>query len=430
MIRATLLFAACLLAPPKTNDCERDVAFALTELEKKCGHFFETKDIDWKSVSKEMLAAAKVAKDESAHFGVLRRLVSRLKDGHAYVAPTDEKNAPKLPAELVPEGVAPGIHLCQDTKTKKVYVKASWGAARRAGLTPGLEIISVDGKPAEAWVKERVAYWREIRSFGTDAHVRGFALSRGMAMPRGTKLKLTVKGQKGGTKSLTLAFQENEDRRPFPPVEQKGARDVAGLTVATTPAGFGYVHVPKIEDDLPTRMDQALAAIGDAKGLVLDFRGNTGGGCDHDALLGLFVPKGESMKRESAGPISSFGESPYGGNLVVIVDGMVVSSGETASGMFKEDGRGYMIGDDHTAGMSGSKEDIALPSGKFLLHVVVRSNKGRFNDGRGIEGVGVIPNEIVAYSPEDLSAGVDTLIARADALLSKFPQNEVPYRAN
>jgi carboxyl-terminal processing protease len=94
----------------------------------------------------------------------------------------------------------------------------------------------------------------------------------------------------------------------------------------------------------------------------------------------------------------------------------------------KEDGRGYMIGETPTAGMSSSKVTIELPSKLFSLYVSVHSNKARFQGGRGIEGVGIEPHEIVEYDERDLAAGVDTLIARAEALLADFPQGKVAYR--
>ena len=40
---------------------------------------------------------------------------------------------------------------------------------------------------------------------------------------------------------------------------------------------------------------------------------------------------------------ASAGPKPYGGPVVVIIDAGVRSAGETASGMFKEDGRAYEI---------------------------------------------------------------------------------------
>lgn len=163
----------------------------------------------------------------------------------------------------------------------------------------------------------------------------------------------------------------------------------------------------------------------DVPGLVLDFRGNSGGGFDHEALFGRFLPAGTEwqagVKYRSAGP------HPYGGPIVVIVDATVRSAGETGAGIFLEDGRAYGIGESPTAGMASQKTTIDLPSGLFQLYVSVASNKARFQDGKGIEGVGVIPNEIVAFDPADLAAQRDTLIVRAEALLAAFPQDKVRY---
>jgi C-terminal processing protease CtpA/Prc len=161
--------------------------------------------------------------------------------------------------------------------------------------------------------------------------------------------------------------------------------------------------------------------------MILDFRGNSGGGCDHDAFEARFVPLGKELPRLAREPLAGAGETTYGGPLVVIVDGSVVSAGETTSGMFKEDSRGFMIGESATAGMSSQKTTIELPSKKFELYVSVRSNRGSFNGGRGIEGLGVAPQELVQFDPRDLAQGVDTLIRRAEELLGRFPQKEVAY---
>jgi len=160
-------------------------------------------------------------------------------------------------------------------------------------------------------------------------------------------------------------------------------------------------------------------------GLILDFRGNGGGGFDHDAFMGRFVPSGKTLAFGKSYP--SAGPNPYGGPIVVIIDGNVRSAGETGSGIFKEDGRAFVIGESATAGMSAQKEQFDLPSGKWALYVAVGSNKGRFNGGKGIEGIGVPPHEQVEFKAKDLDAGVDTLIARAEELLKKFPQAKVPY---
>ncbi|MDP6540127.1 MAG: S41 family peptidase [Planctomycetota bacterium] len=185
------------------------------------------------------------------------------------------------------------------------------------------------------------------------------------------------------------------------------------------------MHLRRCPGDLPERMDGALAELAEVEGMILDFRANGGGGFDHDGLLGRFVPTGRSL--DFAKRIESAGPRPYGGPLVVIVDAGTRSAGETGSGMFKEDGRAYMIGESPTAGMSASKKTIELPSKLFALYVAVRSNKQRFNGGRGLEGIGAVPHETLAYDPADLAAGRDTLLLRAEELLGDFPSRKVPY---
>lgn len=168
----------------------------------------------------------------------------------------------------------------------------------------------------------------------------------------------------------------------------------------------------------------ACAALGEMPGIMLDFRGN--GGFDNDASLGRFVPAGKQIT--FAKHIASAGPRQFGGPVVVIVDAGTLSAGETASGMFKEEGRALMIGPTATAGMSSSKETIELPSGLFALHASVRSNKSRWQGGRGIEGIGVEPHRVVEYDPEDLAAGADTLVRVACEVLAEEQWKEVPYK--
>jgi C-terminal processing protease CtpA/Prc len=88
-----------------------------------------------------------------------------------------------------------------------------------------------------------------------------------------------------------------------------------------------------------------------------------------------------------------------------------------------------MIGESPTAGMSSSKDRLEVPSGMFKVFYSVASNKGRFNGGKGIEGIGVPPNEVTPYDPDDLLKGVDTQIRRAEEILKTgLTKDKVAYR--
>jgi len=304
-------------------------------------------------------------------------------------------------------------------------VKNAWSSAAASGLKPGMEIVKIAGKPALKWLEARIEELRDTHSFSTDGQASFYACHWGLAEPAGSRLELEVKDGKGKRKKRTVTYTRAGYVPWGPAVFPEGIEGGKDVKWARLASGYGYIHFRRCPGNLPELTDEALAALGDVPGLILDFRANGGGGFDHDAFMGRFVPKGKIMafakSYESAGP------NPYGGPIVVIVDAGTRSAGETASGIFKEDGRAYMIGETKTAGMSSSKTTIELPSRLFALYVSVRSNMGRFNKGRGIEGIGVIPNEIVPYNPRDLAAGKDTLILRAEALLKKYPRKAVPY---
>jgi len=420
MLAPLLLALAPLAAQHDEVDYVADVEFALLALQENCGHFFEVKDIDWEKVSKQFKQEAKEVETDQEHLVLLWRLLARLEDGHASVEPLDRGQDVKWPEQ--PEKTGPGLFWCRSGK--KVYVKNAWNAGEDVGLEPGMEILKVDGMKVDKWLAKRVEELADTRSFSTDQQAFFYTCHWGLADEIGTRLKLEVKDARGKKRKRTVTYTKANPTPWGPAFFPPNLKSTKDLNYGVTEGGWGYIHVRRCKGNLPEQMDDALLGVGDPPGLILDFRGNSGGGFDHDDFMGRFVPEGESIAFGKS--YASTGPHPYGGPIVVIVDATVRSAGETGSGIFKEDGRAYMIGESPTAGMSSSKTTIELPSKLFALYVSVASNKGRFNGGRGIEGIGVIPHEIVEYEREDLAARQDTLIRRAEELLADCPEG-VPY---
>jgi len=426
-----ILLLDALLAPQVQENCQSDVAFALDALEQKCGHFFELKGIDWKAVRKEMSAAAKEVRTEQDEYVLLTRLLARLRDGHAEVQKGPQGTEQTWPADAPFGGRRGDAGMGWCRAGGKIYVKQALGPAADASILPGSEVLKVEGMPVAKWLAQREAEAREVYSFSTAQQAFFWTTHFGLSGPEGGRLELELKEPDGKKKKRTIGFDRRSVRTAGPAVWPADLKQSGDLSWCRLPSGLGYVHLRRCKSELPELMDEALADLGDAPGIVLDFRGNGGGGFDHEALMGRFVPAGKTLAFNKS--YSSAGAHPYAGPVVVIVDGTVISAAETGSGMFKEDGRALMIGESATAGMSSSKETIELPSGKFALYVSVDSNMNRFNQGRGIEGIGVPPHLVVEFDPEDLAAGRDTLIRRAEELLAeaasgKGPWKDVPYR--
>ncbi|MHA3771011.1 S41 family peptidase [Verrucomicrobiota bacterium sgz303538] len=403
---------------PATNYAA-DVEFLLTEFERQAGHFFKTKGIDWKAVSDRFRAEVQQVHDDAAHVKLCNRLIAQLRDGHAGIT---RLNKVQMPDESQGRRfTGPRVHLV--LIGERVFVRQAFGSATEAGITPGMEVESIDDTPIRKWLEAAVQRLSEDNGYSTPHTALYYACHTGLADWEGKPIAFGLL-QDGQKKSITLTRTGGPNFVPIGPVfPPKDIKTVGRQSYGRTAAGYGYIHLRDVPGDLQNQIDKMLSEIGDVPGMILDTRANGGGGCDHEAVFGRFVPNGKRWRQYTGA-----GTKPFTGPMVVIVDAGVRSAGETVAGMFKEDGRALMIGDTPTAGMSSQKAMLTVPSGLFSLRFSVASNKGRFNGGRGIEGIGVPPHEITPYDPADLKSGVDTQIRRAEEYLKAgLPGDKVAW---
>jgi len=416
---APLFLPGVLRADLKPADYQKDVDFLLKELPKKAGHFFTLKRIDWKKVTDEFSKEVKTVKDDVAHVKLCNRLVARLRDGHASLRDLKVKMPDESKGRRF---TGPRVHLV--VVGEKVFVRQSFKDAQAKGIEVGMEVERIDNKSARKWLDEAAARLSDERGYGTDAAAIYAACHAGLADWEGSTITFEV-SKKGRRTKVPITRNGGPNYAPEGPIFLP--KDVTALdrnSYGKTPEGYGYIHLRKVPGELPQQLDTMLAAIGDVPGIILDCRANSGGGCDHEAVFGRFLPAGKKWRQYTGA-----GSNPCTAPMVVIVDAGVFSAGETIAGQFKEDGRAYMIGDSATAGSSSSKETLAVPSGLFGVYYSVFSNKARFNGGKGIEGLGVPPHEITPYVPDDLEKGVDSQIRiAAEKLKAGLPKDKVPWK--
>jgi carboxyl-terminal processing protease len=255
--------------------------------------------------------------------------------------------------------------------------------AEKAGMHRGDIVLQVDDTPIE-----NMSIYEAI------------TLIRG---PAGTPVRLTVlrEGEEPFEVEITRA------RIEIPVVESEMRDD-----------GIGYVQLFEFSSDASAKLSEAVEELlaQDAKGLILDLRGNPGGWLNEAILsAGVFLAQDQVVliERMKDGTERIF-ESPDKPiapeiSMVVLVDGASASASEIVAGALQDHGRAVLVGE-RTFGKGSVQLPHELSNGAELRVTIARWFTP---DDRAIHGEGLEPDIVVELSQEDLDAGLDPQLERA-----------------
>jgi carboxyl-terminal processing protease len=201
---------------------------------------------------------------------------------------------------------------------------------------------------------------------------------------------------------------------PRLPVPIEGVNDSGSVEAKDLGDGIGYVYVRRIKPDLPQGLDAALKKLGDIRGLIIDVRGNSGGGFDTRAAVANFVPDDAA-----AANVGDPNRPRYKGPIALLLDERCISAGEGWASWFVATKRAKTFGST-TAGASSRKETYTLTNGLFSVVVPVKAYTGSLD--RPIERRGLEPDVPVRCTASDLAAGKDTVLEAARAYLKGLKQ--------
>ena len=201
-----------------------------------------------------------------------------------------------------------------------------------------------------------------------------------------------------------------------------------GVASGKVGQGIGYLIISDWGRETGKAVDEAFAAVKDAKGLIIDVRLN-GGGDEVVArgFAGRFIdgPKVYSKNRirrdgKWDGPFDRVVEARaetdrYGGPVAVLIGPKVGSSCESFVLMMKQGSRVKLVGD-VTKGSSGNPKAVELGNG---VTVFLSSWEDQLPDGTVLEGRGVRPDvevktDLMELRQRDrvLEAGVEVVKGR------------------
>jgi Peptidase family S41/Tricorn protease C1 domain len=169
-------------------------------------------------------------------------------------------------------------------------------------------------------------------------------------------------------------------------------------------------------------VDHWFDAVRKSKTLILDLRGNPGGAVitldrmlgnvfDHDVKIADRIGRKE-MKPETA---KTVGGRAFNGQVIVLVDSMSASASEFFARVMQLEHRGTVLGD-RSSGSVREAEHHPYQAGMdtpIFYGFSVTEADLIMKDGKSLEHVGVIPEEIVLPTAQDLAAGRDPVLSRA-----------------
>jgi RNA polymerase sigma factor (sigma-70 family) len=384
-------------------DTRKGYVKAFHELHQHLGQVypnFALKGIDWEKVGRELIP--RVGAIETAdQFGLLvEELVARLEDSHALVL----EGTATPPNPGMPEWDGLGACLIDDRGRPVVYCVLKLSSAWKAGVRVGMAVVSVNGIPAEEAINQWMKRQRTYYGYSSERYLR-YDAARWFhrQSKRGDKVRVELEDQSGRRFAVTVSSDYRGWYIPRLPVPrlgiEDGGADVQSIALADR---IGYIHVRRMRQGLEASLDQALNSLGDIKGLIIDVRGNSGGGFDVKTAFQNFDQTGDNAAARH--------RPHYDGPIALLIDERCISAGEGWASWFVAKKRARLFGTT-TAGASSRKETYALTNGMYKVVIPVKAYTG-FLD-RPIERRGIEPDVEVRCNANDLARGRDTVVQTA-----------------
>jgi carboxyl-terminal processing protease len=369
--------------------------------------------VNWEGVRKELRPRVVSAASMDAARDVIRDMLARLGKSHFQLLAPSRATTVSGPAIVAAE-----IHVL---KGEVVVTRVTGAEARKAGLAQGQRLVSVDGRPIADVVRNAIGPDERSRAL----HI-WHEVTRDLHGPDGSLAVLGVKDVSGKELQVTVP-------RSRPPGEVITFGNLPPLTSAfeeRTIAASGGKRVGYIAFNIwmPAVGERIAAAVDrfrQHEAIVLDLRGNPGGvAAMISGVAGHFIDEpvqlGTMRTRQTPAPLA-FKVNPrivtsdgrrvdvFKGRVAILVDELTGSTSEVFAGAMQSLGRARVFGRP-TMGQALPALTRQLPSGDVLLYAI-----GDFttSTGRSLEGVGVIPEEVVALTPAALARGGDPDLEKA-----------------
>lgn len=371
---------------------------------------------NWEQVRATYRPQAEAATTAAQAQAAMQGAISELNQSHFGIIPREayeDMASPDDDQSDAADGVT-GIHARVSGDAAYVFRVDPGSPAEKAGVTPGWRIDRVQGKPVRALIEEVGAAFEGKLSKG--AMVTN-AVNARLAGPVESMLLVRFTDPRGRSRSIDLQLAP-----PPGKIVKVMALPEMFLTqgARTLPSGVGYITFSIFMDPaLVTWFAQQVRQFdtAGAPGIIVDLRGNPGGvGAFAMGMGNWFV----STPNNTLGTMTTRTGSlkfvlnpqaqPFKGPVAVLVDETSMSTSEILAGGLQDIGRARVFGS-ATPGMALPSVVVRLPSGDGFQFAQANYVSA---DGKPLEGLGVVPDEVVPLDPKALAQGRDPVIEAAE----------------
>jgi carboxyl-terminal processing protease len=366
--------------------------------------------VDWTSVAAQYRSRVLEAKDDATFWRELNRMTGTLKDAHTQVLTPLEANGKPMQRGNY------GLNIARIDGQLVVKDVATNSQARLLGVRPGDLLRTIDNESAETWWQRTGT---EVRGSSTDRS--NFSLIRRElnTRPVGSELHLGLQSGNGSYYSVTL----KQD-----PIQPNGVRSHL-LT-----SNIGYVSFRNFDLSLMKDLDFHLKRTANARGLILDLRGNPGGAMKMTTeLLAYFVEPGvvgTVITRDNKPVTALLGlinvtptlevkakpdQPRLNMPMAVLIDENTASAAELTSAVLKEKWRALIFGSSSCGCLLGVRGGgTSLPGGGKLYYSELDMRIGKSSR---VEGVGIQPDQVIVPTVSSLTTSRDLTFEAAHAWL-------------
>lgn len=374
--------------------------------------FMDRVKLNWDSLYVANIPLIMQAKDRDECFRILQHMVAQLGDGHTYIYGSDPQSY-AVPLSTVLIG-------------KRVYVdKIQSSFLLKQGIRRGMELVSINGKPALDYGREQVMPYVSSSTPQWTLH----ETYEGHALLSGTEkdtLHLTFTST--NSRPLQLSYIMKSEKWDL-------QTDEPTLSFDLKKGNIGYLRIQDfMASDIRHLFDSLYPLILKTSALIIDIRNNPGGNSDNaDYILRhlsgdsirtdswrspMYIPAYASWSRkqpwyesksEYMSPVE--GKEIYNQPIVVLVNQGTFSAAEDFCAVFIGMKRGKLIGTP-TGGSTGNGVRVTLiPEHSFAN---ICSKHDIMPDGTEFVGIGIFPDmEVQETYQSYFKASEDAAIKKA-----------------